>query len=164
MQANLMALLVKENECDCYLVDSQGIKVLAHLSSGQRIDITLAAAKPFNIDQLLTHWIHELISGTNGSVADACCLGYLLGRLRLAHKMRGSVDTRCCNGQRRATGERTNFVSPLSNILRDSSDLEVEAELVAETVAERFRINRLFSNVIVLWVDEFLYTHVSEAE
>ena len=77
--------------------------------------------------------------------------------------MRGSVDARCCNGQRRTTGEGADFVSLLRDILRNSSDPEVEAERVAEAVAERFGINRLFSNVVILGVDEFLYVHVSRA-
>ena len=55
--------------------------------------------------------------------------------------MRGGVDARCCNGQRRATGERADFVSLLRYVLRDSSDPEIEAKLIAEAVAERFRIN-----------------------
>lgn len=71
--------------------------------------------------------------------------------------MRGGVNARGCNGQRRATSEGTDFVSLLRDILRDSSDPEVEAKLVAEAVAKRFGINGLFSNVIVLGVDEFLY-------
>ena len=77
--------------------------------------------------------------------------------------MRGGVDACCCNGQRGATGEGADFVSLLRDILRDSSYPEIEAELIAEAVAERFGINRLFSNVFVLGVNEFLYVHVSKA-
>lgn len=136
---------------------------LAQLSSRQCSEITLAITEPFRVDELLTHGIDELVRGTNGSVADACNCGYLLGRLWLTHEMRGGVDTSCSDGQRRATGKRADFVSLLRDILRDSSDPEVEAELVAEAVAERFRINRLCSNVIVLGVDQFLDVQVSKA-
>ena len=55
--------------------------------------------------------------------------------------MRGSVDAGRCNGQWRSTGERADFISLLRDILRDSSDPKVKAKLVAEPVAERFRIN-----------------------
>lgn len=55
--------------------------------------------------------------------------------------MRGGVDAGCCNRQWRATGKRADFISLLRDILRDGSDPEVEAKLVAEAVAERFRIN-----------------------
>lgn len=77
--------------------------------------------------------------------------------------MRGGVDARCCNGQRRAASERADFVSLLGDILRDSSDPEVEAELVTEAVTESFGINGLLSNVVVLGVNEFLYINVSKA-
>ncbi len=89
----------------------------SQLGSRQRIKIALALTEPFSVDQLLTHGVHEFVSGTNGSVANTCYRGYLFRRLRLTHKMRGRVDARCCNGQRRATGERADFVSLLRNIL-----------------------------------------------
>ena len=97
------------------------------LSSRQRTEVTFAINDPFRVDQLLAHRIHELVGGTNSSVTDACYSGYLLRGFRLAHEMRSRVDARCCNGQRRATGKRTDLVSPLRNTLGNGSDAEVEA-------------------------------------
>ena len=120
-------MVCKEELSSCRPAASQEYSSLAQLSSWQRIEVTFAFTEPFRVDQLLTHGVHELVGGTNGSVADACCGGYLLGRFRLAHKMRRGVDARCCNGQRRATGERANFVSLLCDTLGNGSDAEVEA-------------------------------------
>ena len=136
----------------------------ARLSGRQRIEVAFAIADPSRVDQLLTHGIHKLVGGANSSVANARYRGNLLRRLGLAHEMRCGVDARCCNGQWRSTGERANFVSFLRYILGNGSDSEVEAESIAEAVAKCFGINRLFCNVIVLGVDEFLYVHVSKTQ
>lgn len=119
-------MVCKEELSSCRPAASQEYSSLAQLSSWQRIEVTFAFTDPFRVDQLLTHGIHKLVGGTNSSVADACCLGYLLGGFRLAHKMRRSVDARCCDGQRRPTGERANLVSLFRDTLGDDSDAEIE--------------------------------------
>ena len=40
--------------------------------------------------------------------------------------MRRGVDARCCNRQRRATGERANLVSLFGDTLGDDGDAETE--------------------------------------
>lgn len=48
--------------------------------------ITLATLDPLRINQALTLRIQLLVRTTNGSVADMCHLGDLLGRLAMAHQ------------------------------------------------------------------------------